>query len=705
MQISWIVAFSCVLSAANYTTYIGDPSASYGVSALATDANGNTYVTGSRNLDFGSDIYVSKIDSNGNLALLASFGLVPPSAAQPVSGGSAIAVDASGNIFVGGVTPRPDFPVVKALQSTPAMNGGMTGFLVKLAPDGTILFSTYLGGTQGPSSMNAIALDSQGNVYVTGTTSASDYPHTPGLPNGAVSTSGPSMVSAAWFAKISGDGSKILYAGGISSSTHECGEGSICFLSGIATGGTAIATDAAGSAYVAGNSYGGLNGTTGAAITTGIGAFVVKVNAAGSGLVYMTLLGSANYLPSGGPAPDSSPGNLVLAIAADAGGNAYIAGETSDPHFPATPGAFQTTLPGGAGANAFQAPPFSGFVAKINSAGRAFAWATYLGGSQNDLASKIALDSSGNVWVSGGTMSPNFPISTGWPNGIEFIGEFNPSGSALIFGERFPNSMVFAALAFDNGGTLHTAGSNGLVSSFSPAALPFQSTAPQVFGMTNAAGGSLITGRVSPGEVISIYGMNLGPAKGVSGEVNSQGLVPTALGGVQVMIDGVVAPLLYASSTQINAVAPVALLIGSVVNLNLTVNGIAAPSFRTVVDTEPPEIFPVAANQDWTLNSASNPAKVGSFVTVWANGAGAFSTVDGQVATAAQAYCTCTITDNRGGQINVSYAGAAPGLVNGITQINFQIPQYVISGAPYAQSFTLQVGTSFSTPFSVYVSQ
>jgi len=113
----------------------------------------------------------------------------------------------------------------------------------------------------------------------------------------------------------------------------------------------------------------------------------------------------------------------------------------------------------------------------------------------------------------------------------------------------------------------------------------------------------------------------------------------------------------------------------------------------------------VAANQDWTLNSASNPAKVGSFVTVWANGAGAFSTVDGQVATAAQAYCTCTITDNRGGQINVSYAGAAPGLVNGITQINFQIPQYVISGAPYAQSFTLQVGTSFSTPFSVYVSQ
>lgn len=99
--------------------------------------------------------------------------------------------------------------------------------------------------------------------------------------------------------------------------------------------------------------------------------------------------------------------------------------------------------------------------------------------------------------------------------------------------------MVFAALAFDNSGTLHTAGSNGLVSSFSPAELPFQSTAPQVFGMTDAAGGSLITGRVWAGEVISIYGTNLGPASGVSGKVNSQGLVPTALGGVQVMIDGV----------------------------------------------------------------------------------------------------------------------------------------------------------------------
>ena len=260
MQISWVMAFSCVLSAANYTTYIGDPSGSYGVSALATDANGNTYVTGSRNLDFGSDIYVSKIDSNGNLALLASFGLVPSSVVQLVNGGSAIAVDANGNIFVAGATPRPDFfPVVKAVQSTPAMNREMTGFLVKLSPNGTILFSTFLGGTQGPSSMSAIALDSQGNVYVAGTTWASDYPHTPGLPNDPVSASGPGMVSAAWFAKISGDGSRILYAGGVSSGSHECGEGSSCFLSPIETGGAAIATDPAGNAYVAGNSYGTLN--------------------------------------------------------------------------------------------------------------------------------------------------------------------------------------------------------------------------------------------------------------------------------------------------------------------------------------------------------------------------------------------------------------------------------------------------------------
>lgn len=705
MQISWIVAFSCVLSAANYTTYIGDPSASYGVSALTTDANGNTYVTGGRSLDLGSDIYASKIDMNGNLTLLASFGLVPSSAAQLVNGASAIAVDGSGNIFVAGGTQRPAFfPVVNALQSTPAINSGMTGFLVKLAPNGTILFSTFLGGTEGPSSMTALALDSQGDVYVTGTTSASDYPHTPGLPNDTVAPSGPNIVSAAWFAKLSGDGSKILYAGGVSSSSHECGEGSTCFTSPIATGGAAIATDPAGDAYVAGNSYGSVAGTPGAAITSGIGAFVLKVNAAGTGLVYLTPLGSANYLPSG-PAPDSNPGNLVFAIAADAAGNAYIAGETSDPNFPATPGAFQTTLPGGVGANQFHAPPFSGFVAKINPAGTAFDWASFLGGSQNDSADKIALDSKGDVWVSGGTMSPDFPISTGWPNGVEFIAEFNPSGSALMFGERFPNSMVFAALAFDNFGTLHTAGANGLVSSFSPGALPFQSTAPQVFGITSAAGGSSITGRVSPGEVISIYGMNLGPASGVSGEINSQGLVQTGLDGVQVMIDGVAAPLLYASSTQINAVAPVELLNGSVVTLSLTTSGIAAPPFRTVVDIEPPDVFPSVANQDGTLNSVSNPAKIGSFVTVWATGAGAFSTVDGQVATTAQAYCTCTITDNHGNQINVSYAGAAPGLVNGITQINFQIPQYVISGAPASQFFTLQVGASFSTPFSVYVSQ
>src|SRR5580658_2279074 len=364
-----VLACAVAAHAGTYTTYIGDTN-QYQVSAIARDTNGNTYIAGSRiiapnapssNGEGVTDVFVAKLDPSGNLTLVATF------------------------------------------------SGKGTGFLMKLAADGSLIYSTYLGGTLGGSSLASVAADAQGNAYVTGWTAATDYPHTPGLPAGMVSTSPVEYISAAFFAKIDPTGSGIVYAGAVSGGPS-CG--ATCQGGAVSTTGNSIAVDPAGNAYIAGNTDGGLAGTAGALLANGIGAFVAKINSAGTGLVYLTILGAGDVQPGVGTVATDS----VSAIAADAAGNAYIAGSTSDPAFPATAGAFQTKLANPA------TPPFVGptdaFVAKLNPTGSATVWATFLGGTAADSAQTIAVDSTGNVWVSGVTQSADFPTNVSvTPNG------------------------------------------------------------------------------------------------------------------------------------------------------------------------------------------------------------------------------------------------------------------------------------------------
>jgi hypothetical protein len=156
-------------------------------SAITTDSAGNTYVVGSRTFgaDFAvvneqssTDVFVTKLDPNGNILFTDSFG------GKGRDTGNAIAVDPAGNIYIAGATTSPDFPLSKALQTESNATYG-SGFIIKLTNDGTtILYSTYFGGTLGGSSISGLSTDSNGNLYLTGITAASDFPHIGGVPFG-----------------------------------------------------------------------------------------------------------------------------------------------------------------------------------------------------------------------------------------------------------------------------------------------------------------------------------------------------------------------------------------------------------------------------------------------------------------------------------------------------------------------------------------
>lgn len=664
------------LSAAEYSTYIGDAN-QYHVARTVADSAGNTYIAGSRDLSTQtSEVFIAKLDGAGKIVLFTTLTGKGSDIAND------LALDPAGNIYVAGRTSSANLPLRNPLQSSPG-----PGFLAKFSPDATqLLYCTYF-----PAAIGALAIDSAGSAYVTGTTFSSTFPVTAGLPAGPASQSGLIFLSGAFFTKISASGDRILYSGLLVGHAKFCGVGSSCFTSARNTAGVAIAVDPSGAAYIAGNTdTSDLPTTAGALQTNGTGAFVFKVNAAGTALSYLTYIGPT-YYPTGGP-NGTNPANTARAIAVDAGGNAYVAGSTFDPVFPATKGAYQTTFHGPADLSdltLIEGLPDGrdAFVLKLNPAGSGAVWGTYLGGSGSESANGVALDTSGNVWVSGTTDSPDFPNAQGWSQGGDFVSALNPTGSALTYSGRFPNDTVSTSIAADPSGLAHVAGPLGLVSAIAAAQPP----APRIFGIANSAAGNA-TGRIVPGEVVAIYGPHIGVA------------------GVQVSVGAINAPLIYISDSQINAVIPFGVSGRISANVHLVSKGAAGPDFPAAVDFAEPEAFrgpdgyAAALNQDGTINSQSNPAKEGTVVAIWATGTGYASALfgtEGQIAARAQDLHCCAVTV-MGVSAEVFYGGPAPGLVGGVTQVNFRIPLIeFFAPQPYLE-FTIQVGGQSSLPVRIY---
>jgi hypothetical protein len=354
--------------------------------------------------------------------------------------GVGIAVDSSGNAYVAGNTTSTDFPTtLGAFQ--PALRGFRAAFVTKLNPTGTALvYSTYLGGS-GYDFGYGIAVDSSGDAYVTGSTSSTDFPTTPGAFQ--TTCSGSCLNSDGFVTELNPAGSALVYSTYLGGSASDEGSG--------------IAVDASGSAYVTGGTRSSDFPTTPGAFETtcsgSICVFVTKLDPSGSALVYSSYLGGGNDFGQG--------------IAVDATGSAYVTGFTYSTAFPTTPGAFQTTCGGGCTAG-------NVFVTKLSPSAATLVYSTYLGGSYflgiPTYGQAIAVDAFGSAYVTGRAGSKDFPTTPGafqtaWPGGDNehgFVTKLNPTGSALVYstflGGLDGGGDVGAGIALDASGSAYVTG-------------------------------------------------------------------------------------------------------------------------------------------------------------------------------------------------------------------------------------------------------
>ncbi|MFQ5741571.1 MAG: SBBP repeat-containing protein, partial [Acidobacteriota bacterium] len=424
-----------------------------------------------------------------------------------------VAVDSSGQAYITGDTFSSDLPTAAPLQ--PVLMGEADAFVAKFTSDGSALvYSTYLGGTdvENPA---GIAVDLDGNAYVTGLTLSRDFP-----------TVNPFQgmkrrLDEGFVSKLSPDGSALIYSTYLGGSGDDFPHG--------------IAVDAEGSAYVAGQTgsedfpvidpiqplrgndafiakfdpdgasllYSTFIGGSGSAdnptdiavdpagnacITGWTGArdfplvnplqdqllgdqdaYVVKINAAGTALIYST------YLGGGGS-------EFGRGIAADGQGNAYVTGDTSSLDFPI----LNAVQPQYAGGDFFQ---WDGFLSKIDPTGSSFIYSTFIGGTADDESFGVAADAAGNAYLTGETKSPDFPAVRPFPFAEDikdddalnaFVAKLRPDGKGLLYSSLHGGDAAGGAggtdigwgIAVDGEGDAYVAGSTG--SPDFPLVNPFQ---------------------------------------------------------------------------------------------------------------------------------------------------------------------------------------------------------------------------------------
>lgn len=392
---AYVIKFDPTGSRVLYTTYLDGNGWDDAGAGIAVDAAGNAYVAGALE-NLGT--FVAKLSTTGAPLYFKYFGGDP---GYSLDYGADIAVDGSGNAYVTGghydlLGPFPATP--GAFQTI--SQGDTDAFVAKLNPQGAFVYATLLGGNDTDDGFG-IAVDSGGNAYVTGgTDSHPSSAYCPGCIPFPTTSGAFQRLSGGdrdvFITKVNPTGSALAY------STYLGGSG--------AEEANAIALDATGNAYVAGLTMAiGTNNfpTVNAFKSTYSGgltdSFYAKLNAAGSALVYSSYL--SGHL--GAQAGDGAYG-----IAVDTAGNAYVTGDTTS----VPDGAIWTGSPGFPVVSALQ-PDLAGssdaFLAKVAPSGKTLVYSTYVGGMYSDSGYGIALDRQGAVYLTGLTMSEDFPTTSG----------------------------------------------------------------------------------------------------------------------------------------------------------------------------------------------------------------------------------------------------------------------------------------------------
>ncbi len=690
-----------------YATYLGRASVA---TAVAVDAAGNAYFTGTttspefsttagafqrslagvRSTEAG-DVFVTKLNPAGTAAVYSTY-----------LGGSsgdratAIAVSPAGNVYLAGYTYSEDFPGAGAPGSGPR---GVNAFVAQLNSSGTgLVYSRYLGGS-GEDYIFGMTVDSQGNVYVVGLTSSADYPTTPG----AFQTALGGGRGDFFVAKLDSKGAVVYstYLGGNRSEETP-----------------AIAVDAGGNAYVTGVTNSTNYPTTPGAYQRAFGggeenthgdAVVTKLNPSGTGLLYSTYLGGKDV-------------DVGTGIAVDAAGQAYVTGFTR--------GGFPMLLPSAADAAgcARQRPGTAGaWVAKLDPSGAALLYSRLLDPAEQDSEGPaIALDASGRAYVTGFVIE-SLAVRLSAEGAVEacsgYIGsDARGRGIAVDAGGGVYVGGVAGSWDFPTTPGAFQTSMQGTSRAFAAklelTATPVAPPAISARGVVNSASYSDL--QFAPGEMVTIFGTGFGPPELQMLRLDETGRVATELAQTRVLFGGLPAPLVYVTKNQLSAVVPYGaeqfLVWGGpgfrtgTIQIRIEYQGRRSAVAGLWLNESAPGIFTADSsgkgqgailNQDGSRNSPENPAARGSVVMIFGTGEGTTVPpgVDGAIAGAMPPKPALPVSATIGGAAaEVQYAGAAPGLMAGVFQVNLKVPE----GTTLGPAVPVQVGVGQnSTPAGV----
>jgi uncharacterized protein (TIGR03437 family) len=618
--------------ALTYSTYLRD---NFTPSALATDSSGNIYMAGTAIVNANqATVLVVKLNPQATQYLYTRF--VGGSISD---GASAIAVDSAGNAYVAGSTNSPDFPVTSGGNFVTAPTGPIIerSFVFKLDPNGQLVYSALFGGST-YSFAQAVAVNVSGEALVSGTSNTSGFPSTPGVYNIADTAGAPYLL------ELNATGTAILFS-----------------ATGI--GGSAITFDSSGNIYMAGTTGSLTYPTTPGSYqptfpvfqtcigfcqvaSQGPNQYVTKLDPTGTKMIFSTAVsGSGNTLNNG--------------LAVDAEGNVYLTGlaGVSYPYTVPVP-----TPPVGPAIDVLSTPALP-FLSKLDPAGQKLLFSVPVGGAG------VQVDSNGSAYVGGiaGTydlynMVASIPALANVPTpclptrtqSAAYVSQVDAASGNLLGSQFLGSSPVLISGVALSGTTLWITGATSLANfPFSVNALttgnlgptpvpgaylgavdfsqPQPSAGTPQIGCVVDAADLEPAGPIVPYQLLTIFGSGLGPAM----PAIASNYTTTTLGGVKVSFGSLQAPLLYASSNQINLAVP--LVPEGPVSfpaMQVALNGVSSPPLAFPVTSANPSLFvvpgsfsltaeefaAVALNADGSQNSPINPAQLGSVISVFVNG-------------------------------------------------------------------------------------